>query len=53
MSVYWQDDHITEESGEFICYDECGLHLITTKTHEEAREQIQFYNDYILNNLTD
>jgi len=50
---YWQDDHIVEDDGKFICYDEVGRAWITTDTRKEAREQLDFYSKYILNNITD
>lgn len=54
MKDYWQDDHIEEtEDGKFICYDETGRAWITADTRKEAREQLDLYNQYVLNNITD
>jgi len=49
---YWQDEHIFEHDGRFVCYDEAGLYLVSTNTRAEAREQLEFYNTYVLNNIS-
>jgi len=53
MKEHWQDDHIKKHDGEYICYDEAGLYLTTAHSIEEAREQIEYYSLYVLNNITD
>lgn len=50
---YWQDDHIEEVEDGFICYNECGMYLTKTTTIEQAREQLEIYDQYVLNNITD
>jgi len=51
---YWQDDHISpEDDGTFICYDESGLYLTRTNTIQQAREQLELYSIYRLNNISD
>lgn len=50
---YWQDDHIEETEDGFICYNECGIYLTKTTTIEQAREQLDLYDQYVLNNITD
>lgn len=51
--TYWQDNHIKEENGKFICYDEAGMSIMATSTLEEARDQLDLYSIYTLNNLSD
>lgn len=51
--TYWQDNHIKEVDGKFICYDESGMSIMATTTIEEAREQLDLYSIYTLNNITD
>lgn len=58
-SEYWQDKHIEFDdgtymnNGKYICFDETGQYLTSTETIEEAREQLEYYHMYKLNNYTD
>lgn len=59
IEEYWQDEHIIYDdgkfghAGKFICYDECGEYLTRTNTIEEARDQLELYSIYRLNNISD
>jgi len=51
---YWQDAHIKKhDDGQFMCFDECGEFLIMTDTIKQAREYLEYYDMYVLNNLSD
>ena len=50
---YWQDKHIVKKDDKFICYDEAGSQLTIATSREEARDKLEIYDKYILNNTTD
>lgn len=50
---FWQDQHIKEVDGRFICFDETGEQISAAGSIEEAREQLDYYDLYVLNNTTD
>ena len=50
---YWQDNHIVKAYDYYHCYGECGQYLTKTKTRTEARDYLDHYEMYVLNNITD